>query len=1214
MRSKIKSSFRLRLTLMVLLAIIIPTAGVLLYATTEGVRNIEDNAKRELSTQADSLTNSVVSWDEGIRLAVRNLSQQPIIQTMDPTQQKPALESMADIYTGMYLIHTVDTKGDNIARSDDGENTYYGDREWFKGSMAGNDVTIQTVIGRTTGEPALTYSSPIRNINDEIIGATLAATDLDILTNSVGAIRIGETGFGYLVDENGVVLAHPDPSFTAGELVNLSELPPVARVLNREAGDFEYTDENGVTWFTHLQPLDNGWGIVVQQEKIESQATVTQFLMGAIVIVIAVLILIGFLVWLVAGREIRPIFSLTNAATAFTAGNLNQHITIKQQDEIGTLATAFNSMTEQIRGLVGNLEQRVTARTRDLELANEIGRNVLEIHDSNQLLADAVKIIHDGFNLYLAQIYLVEDNQETLLLHAAEGQAANRLLAQGHFLAITTASINGTAVSEKRAIIVPDTAKDPLFRPNPLLPDTRSEMAVPLLVNDRVIGVLDIQSTIPNTFTEENVPAFVAMAGQLAIALENASLFNEREAATTAMEAVLANTEQQAYRLTGLNEMGTSLAAAAKLDDVYQIIGSLILTLIEGDRASLALITETGDSAEVFALQGEKGAIPTGTTLPFTGTAVGLAIQENSIVQLPKDSPLATYADSRQLAQKGLRSLVLLPLNASGHVVGTLNIGSTQSYAFSESDINFAQQIAALLASTIDRLNLVERVQGLATLVENHPDFIGIGTLAGEALYINPAGLALLGLPADFDITSMGATDFYIQEDAEQLQQEGIPTALETGSWTAEVQLQKADGTTIPVEQTIAINYDTEGKATNFSITMRDITNRKQAAEAQNRLSTQLEERLLQVNAMQRAMTHEGWSAFLTSPNRLVQGFKFNEDQIGLISTRDVAQGNVPGIITQTDSDDPHPPDLSTTAVPVDIRGQTIGIIGAKNTDGTPLSIEQSTLLSAMSQQVATALDRARLFEEMEMAREQMNSLYSGSERVIRATSIDEVLIALVESTKLKIMDTANFLFFSEPWDKTAPDTMTVGAIWEKVNGFTPEQVNDIYKIDLFPSMYNINKDEPTLFYDIATDERAGPDAKMLAEQLNVKSVMYFPLIVGNQWFGLLSAKATNNVSLAGDEIKQITGLVDQAATVSQTQRLFTQAQTRARREQLLREVGTKVYAAPDAESIMKTAVKEVNRIMGIDSFVYLDAQSPKQEQPTNGSPLATEETTGQEG
>ncbi|MBE2223905.1 MAG: GAF domain-containing protein, partial [Anaerolineae bacterium] len=967
MITKIKSSFRLRLTFMVLLAIIIPLIVTLSFVAISGFQIIENSAKSDLAIRANALTNAVESWDNGARLAIRNLSQQPGIISMNAFSQRATLRSMTDVYTDMYLIHTVDLTGENVARSDFGASLNYSDRDWFKGSMAGNDVTLQTLVGRTTGAPSLAYSSPIRNKAGEIVGATLAVSTLDTLADSVGAIKLGNTGFGYLVDENGIVLAHPDPAFTTGELVNLSALPPVASVLAGQQGHFEYQDENGVDWFTHLVPLDNGWGIVIQQEKAEAMAALPQFITMSTTISILVLIIIGLLTWWVAGRAIRPVITLTNAATAVAAGNLNEVVEIKQTDEIGTLTAAFNSMTEQLRSLVGNLEQRVSARTRDLALANEVGRTVSEIRDANQLLSDAVKIIRDDFDLYLAQIYLVEDDQETLMLRAAEGQAADRLLSQGHFLMINTTSINGTAVSEKRAVVVSDTEQDLYFRPNPLLPNTRSEMSVPLLVADSVIGALDIQSTIPNAFTEENVPAFTAMAGQLAIALQNASLFSEREQTAAELETVLSDTARQAERLTQLNMLGTKLASASRLNDVYQIISSQILTLIAGDRASIALVTAAGKSAEVLALQGEDGALATGTTLPFAGTAVGLAIQENRVIHLPKESPMSTYSDSRQLAQQGLQSTIITPLSATGHVIGTLNIGSVNPYAFSAADISLVQQAAALLASTIDSMNLVDRVQSLASIVENHPDFIGIGSLTGDAIYANPAGLALLGLPADYDLTGVSALDFYSEKDAERFMQEGLPAALETGSWTAEMQLRRADGSIVPVEQTIAINYDADNKASNFSITMRDITKRQEDEESRRQLTTRLEERLLQVNALQRAMTHEGWAAFLTSDNRLVQGFKYDNEQVSLISSRDVQKGMVP-TLSETSEANSLSATSGTVATPVDIRGETIGVIGARNPNGTPLTESQMAVLKAMSQQVASALDRARLFEEMEIA------------------------------------------------------------------------------------------------------------------------------------------------------------------------------------------------------------------------------------------------------
>ena len=108
---------------------------------------------------------------------------------------------------------------------------------------------------------------------------------------------------------------------------------------------------------------------------------------------------------------------------------------------------------------------------------------------------------------------------------------------------ITSSSINGRAAIEKRVVIVADTVSSDMFHPNPLLPDTRSEMAVPLLAGDRVVGVLDLQSAQPDALTDENLPAFEALAGQLAIAIENAALFAETEQAR-------AEVETQARRLT----------------------------------------------------------------------------------------------------------------------------------------------------------------------------------------------------------------------------------------------------------------------------------------------------------------------------------------------------------------------------------------------------------------------------------------------------------------------------------------------------------------------------------------------------------------------------------------------------------------------------------------------------------------------------------------
>ena len=233
----------------------------------------------------------------------------------------------------------------------------------------------------------------------------------------------------------------------------------------------------------------------------------------------------------IAVRITRPIGELAETAQAISAGDLERQVTLSRGDEIGTLGAAFNSMTIQLRNLITGLEQRVAARTQDLNLAAEIGRQVSQVRHLDQLLPQAAQLVQDRFALYQTQIYLVDDSGEQLVLRASTGHAGTKLLVAGHTLPIDENSLNGTAAATKEAVIVADTAQSHAFRSHPLLPDTRYEMVVPLIVGETVVGVIDLQSSRPNALTEDNLPAFLTLAGQLAIAIQNAALLSARRRA-----------------------------------------------------------------------------------------------------------------------------------------------------------------------------------------------------------------------------------------------------------------------------------------------------------------------------------------------------------------------------------------------------------------------------------------------------------------------------------------------------------------------------------------------------------------------------------------------------------------------------------------------------------------------------------------------------------
>ncbi|HXD09314.1 MAG TPA: GAF domain-containing protein [Anaerolineales bacterium] len=237
---------------------------------------------------------------------------------------------------------------------------------------------------------------------------------------------------------------------------------------------------------------------------------------------------------------------LTRFAVDAQQGKLDQRIDLTGNDEITVLGSAFNEMTSKLRESFATLEQRVADRTRNLELAAEVGRSVSQVHALDVMLKDAAELIRSQFDLYYVQVYLTDPSQTNLLLLSGTGKVGEQLVGRGHRLQLNTGSINGRAATEKKSVVIADTAASATFRPNPLLPNTRSEMAVPLIVGEKVVGVLDLQSEKANSLTQGLLPAFEALAGQVAIAIQNANLLAEAEQARAEVEA-------QARRLVRAN-------------------------------------------------------------------------------------------------------------------------------------------------------------------------------------------------------------------------------------------------------------------------------------------------------------------------------------------------------------------------------------------------------------------------------------------------------------------------------------------------------------------------------------------------------------------------------------------------------------------------------------------------------------------------------------
>lgn len=246
--------------------------------------------------------------------------------------------------------------------------------------------------------------------------------------------------------------------------------------------------------------------------------------------VIGALAIVGFgLSWII-GYVLRPVGHLTKTAAAIASGDRTVLAPVNSQDELGVLGTTFNLMTGQLHTLIDTLEERVDARTHDLTISAEVSRSLSTILDSEQLVQEVVRQVRNAFGYYHVQIYIFDEAAQQLRMAGGTGTAGQTMLAAGHKLSLGQGLVGQVAIANT-PILVPDISQDRQWLPNPLLPDTRAEAAVPISIGDTLLGVLDVQHNVPDGLTQASVDLLQSIANQVAIALQNAYQFGERRRA-----------------------------------------------------------------------------------------------------------------------------------------------------------------------------------------------------------------------------------------------------------------------------------------------------------------------------------------------------------------------------------------------------------------------------------------------------------------------------------------------------------------------------------------------------------------------------------------------------------------------------------------------------------------------------------------------------------
>jgi GAF domain-containing protein len=374
-------------------------------------------------------------------------------------------------------------------------------------------------------------------------------------------------------------------------------------------------------------------------------------------------------------------------------------------------------------------------RTKLLNAAAQVSRNISSILNPDELLPRTVDIICEEYGFYYAGIFLIETLENEIpwaVLKAGRGKAGRIMMEHNHKLEVGGRSMVGACTILNEARIALDVGKEAVWFNNPFLPDTRSEMALPLAIGDEVIGALTVQSTEEAAFSDEDIASLQSMADQLAVAIHNARLHqqNEQLFKQAARRATLLQAGAVVSRnITSILDLEELLSGTVDIiceEYGFYYAGIFLVEILEDGKEWAVLKAGHGEAGQKMLERGHKLVVGGNSMI---GAATGLG---EARISLDVDEEKVWYPNP--LLPK-TRSEMALPLIIKGKAIGGLTVQSEEEAAFSKEDISSLQMMADQLAVAINNARLLRDLEQANQELVRSKTFESIATATGETIH-----------------------------------------------------------------------------------------------------------------------------------------------------------------------------------------------------------------------------------------------------------------------------------------------------------------------------------------------------------------------------------------------------------------------------------------------------------------------------------------------
>ncbi len=706
------SSLRVRLLLLVLLAVI-PALGLILYTAAEMRRTASKEAQANALRLAQSVSSAQDDLFEGARQLLTALAQLPEVRKRDSEACNALFASLLKQFPLYVSLGAVDAKGDAFCSAIPITGPINAaDRAWFQRAFLYRGFAIGDYqIGRVSGKASLNFGYPVIDDRGDVQAVVLAALDLAWLNRLAAKAQLPEGSVLSMTDQNGIILArHPHPEKWVGKSMQET---PIFRAITarREEGTTSAAGVDGVERLYAFTPLHStaqvgeayvSVGIPQKVALADAAAILKRNLAGLGIVGLLALMAAWFGADLFVLRRVND---LVSTSKRLSAGDLSARTGLAYgEGELSGLARTFDQMAD-------SLEQREAERK---QAEREIQRHVQRItalRDINTAITSTLDL-HSILGVLLEKIdlFLPYATATTVRLFDEESRLleplASRNIDEQEWRAEPWRGGRGiqrVVFESKAPQTIRNVETDPrirnleFYRKHKLV----SYLGVPLIVKDKVLGVLSLYTKEEHEFTHEEIEFLSTLAGQAAIAIHNSRLYEETERRRREAEE-LARMAQSLTETLDMTAVGERIVTSMR--ELFGVSAST-LRLLQPD-GSLRTLASSGEG---FSLSFGGDVLPAGTGLAGVAVAEGRSIWSADILNEPRIR-LTDQMRDYQL-RSGNRSMIAVPLRAHERIIGSLGFMDQTGRTYSSSEVALAQTFADQAALALENARLYEEAR-----------------------------------------------------------------------------------------------------------------------------------------------------------------------------------------------------------------------------------------------------------------------------------------------------------------------------------------------------------------------------------------------------------------------------------------------------------------------------------------------------------------------